>query len=595
MVQTVNVALNMSASSLSMKRSGDLTAFVDALDTAIKETEGEFLSLGVHLKKIYTKSRDIVTESSTIAGLLSGRAMSETIDRMNTLIVRMNEYMRYSGDRIERRIRSLKDLREMISDVCIPLEAIRTSAKSFAMFDLSTRMYCGDDADVAILTGNVKKLATDVNAQTTTVLDRLTDLNFLVRQSLLKVISLYDRQRNEALRVLEKAMSSLSSLSEKTARASSIAVYISDLSNKTSHSIGSIITFLQLHDIVCQQVGAVKSMLYAPDEMVSHSLSEEAIHAADARRARLAESGMLCDVQAERLHRLKDKMTTGANTVIKNLSDVRGNVMRVSREALLLARDEGKKEQSFLSKMGRDLSSITSAVSTISSDAGDNLVLSDNVTSTVMKDTSVFLVFLQDIEQIENEADRIAFNAAISAFNSGKDEEVLSVIAESIRRVSADIRCQTGTVSNMFRTIISLTLDLTAGIDEERARYVEIRAVADECDVLTETLHRLREEVARLLLTMDDEWKLLSKEIERAVNGICLHHVIAEACDKVIECLGNTKNAQASTTEMPANDSAFIRHGTRGNIYRSTGEYPALPVNLPDEDGNNLWAMVELF
>jgi hypothetical protein len=91
---------------------------------------------------------------------------------------------------------------------------------------------------------------------------------------------------------------------------------------------------------------------------------------------------------------------------------------------------------------------------------------------------------------------------------------------------------------------------------------------------------------------MDNLWNLLSKEIERAIKGISLHHVIADACDKALDGLDNAGNEQAAAS--PALAGPVPLEGS-ANVRRTEGEHPALPGGPCDEDGEYLRARVELF
>jgi methyl-accepting chemotaxis protein len=502
----------------------------DELQLTIKETEEEFLSIGSSLKDFYNRTENISKMSSHIAHLLSGEEISGSINRLRQLVIRMNDHMEHSRSETEWRIEKLRYLKNSIININYMLEDIGMSIKSLKVLGMTTRIHGNNERNFTGLATDVKKLAADMTSKTSAIQDGLKSLNNKIRETLSKVLTLNDIQQNRAKEILDNTMYSISSLTEKHALSTTLAEDISRLSEETSMSIAEVVKFLQFHDIVYQQINQIKDSFYSLHEKLEIARCEENSDNTAPMKL-ISETGLFCDFQADQFCQYRDKMISAVNSIIVNLRTINRNVVDISQETRELAGDTGEKEQSFLSETKKGLSIITSAIATLAENANVSNELSKDTSSIVLDEISLFL---EDIVLIQDEIELIALNAAVKAANMDKGGEILNVISESIRKLTIEVRSQTDSISHVFRSMTSVTKDLSAGIDYEKERDAQVYDLAAEFEFLTNSFNRINTDIASLLTTIDKEGRKLSEDIDLTIKGIYINDIVSKVCHTAI-------------------------------------------------------------
>jgi len=154
--------------------------------------------------------------------------------------------------------------------------------------------------------------------------------------------------------------------------------------------------------------------------------------------------------------------------------------------------------------------------------------------------------FLKDIGPIQDEIEIIALNAVVTASNMEKGGEVLNVIAESVQKLALEVRHQTGSVMHIFKSMTSVTGELSAEIDSANKKDAEIYDMAAEVELLIGSFSRINGQIASLLAAISRDGKKLSDDIEMTVKGICINEMITKACNKTIAEIGHVASLSSS-------------------------------------------------
>ena len=543
MLQPLNSSFDVSKSHLSFAILADnLKKLGDGLQLTIRETEKEFLSIGSGLREFYSRAENISKMSSDIAQLFSGTEISESIQRLNTLVTRMNDSMEHARHETADRIEKLKYLMNTTSTIHDLLENLKTSIKSLKMLGLTTRIYSNNAVSFNVLSTDVKRLAGDMTLKTASILDGLKSLNMKIKETLSKVISLNDIQKNKAQQIIEDTMTSFSSLADKHALSSTITEDISRLSEDTSGSIAEVVKFLQFHDIIYQQIGQIRDEFYSLHGRLEGMRYDEYGDEIAVRES-LMQTRMFCDMQANKLNQYRYTIETAVNSIIGNLQNINRNVINISQGTRQLTGDTGEKGLSFLSETKKSLTAVSSAITALADNAKASKELSKALSSIVLDEIAAFL---KDIGPIEDEIELISLNAVVTASNMDKGGEVLNVIAESVQKLALEVRRQTGSVLHIFKSMTSVTGELSAEIDSANKRDAEIYDMAAEVELLIGSFSRINGEIASLLAAISRDGRKLSEDIELTVRGIYINEMFAKACDKTIAEIGHIASLSCS-------------------------------------------------
>lgn len=530
---------------------GHIKDIGDELQVTIKETEKEFLTIGSSLKEFYKRSENISGMSSQIAQVLSGEEISSTIQRLNNLVTQMNDTMAHAKDETGRRIEKLKYLINVIININGLLEEMTVSVKSLKMLGMTARIYSNNSSNYNFLAADVKRLAADMNSKTVSMTDGLKSLRMKIGETLSKVLDLGEIQQNKARQILENTLSSLSSLIEKHTSSKTIAKNISILSENTSKSIAEVVKFLQFHDIIYQHINQIKESFYSLHDRLEIAGYEEN-HGKAETVMLISETGLICDYQSGQLCQFRDKMTSAVNNIIENLHAINTNVKEICRETRELAGDTEEKKQSFFSETKKGLSVITSAISMLAENAKISKDLSKAISSIVLDEIPLFL---KDIGLIQDEMELIALNATVKAANMEKGGEALNVISESLHKLALEVRGRTGSILDVFKSMKSVTEELTAGIDSEKEKDAQVYEMAAEFDLLTNLFHRINTDIASLLASIDSEGRKLSEDIDLSIKGICVNEMFSRISNRAIAEMKRV--ASVSYSLVPVMDNSL--------------------------------------
>lgn len=532
MLQPLNNSFDVSKSHRSFAILADnLKKLGDGLQLTIRETEKGFLSIGSGLREFYSRAENISKMSSDIAQLFSGTEIFESIQRLNILVTRMNDSMEHARHENANRIEKLKYLINTTSTIHDLLEDLKISIKSLKMLGLTTRIYSNNAVSFNVLSTDVKRLAGDMTLKTASILDGLKSLNMKIKETLSKVMRLNDMQKNTAQQIIEDTMTSFSSLADKRALSSTITEDISRLSEATSGNIAEVVKSLQFHDIIYQQIGHIRDGFYSLHGRLEEGMRYGEYGDETAVREFLTQTHMFFDIQVNKLNQYRYTIETAVNSIIGNLQNINRNVINISQGTRQLTGDTGEKGLSFLSETKKSLTAVSSAITALADNAKASKELSKALSSIVLDEIAAFL---KDIGPIEDEIELIALNATVTASNMEKGGEVLDVIAESVQKLALEVRRQTGSVLHIFKSMTSVTGELSSEIDSANERDAEIYDMAAEVELLIGSFSRINGEITSLLAAISRDGGKLSEDIEFTVKGIYINEMIAKACDKTI-------------------------------------------------------------
>ena len=508
----------------------------DELKLLAGSTEDEFLSIGARLHDFHQRAGSVKQLAGTVVDQISGDAIHGAIDGLTLILDKMGEYLNDAETDAEVDCRSLEDVLHLLVKVSEPLAGFRKINKVLRMLGISTKIESArlgqSAAGFDTLAADVANLSVQVLEKSETILAQQGELSLTIRETLSRVEAIEADQRAQVRSILEKTRESLTSLREINGRCSSLAEVIAKASTDVSRSISEVVTSMQFHDIVRQQIEHVKDALSELHDRTD-AASAGAGGATDERDL-VVEVGDIGELQVAQLRQASQEIRSAIISIVENLCGIAVKEAETAEETRVMAGMADQAGSSFFADMELDLERVASS---LAESAKANQSISQAMTA-VAGTVGEIVAFVSDIEHIGEEIELIALNAQIKAARTGDEGAALGVLAEAIQRLSVEAQAQTATVSETLRSITETTEKLFRGVDAETAALEkDVDTLVGRLHDLLRTLRHLNESVVTSLSQLEHEVRGLSSDIETATASITVHERMSAGLDEVIDSL----------------------------------------------------------
>ena len=494
-------------------------------------TEDEFLAIGAKLHDFYRRAGEISDMSTDMAGQVAGEEISQAIKGLQEITARMGDYLTRKEQETEKSSQTLNNILQLLDNAAGPLSGFKKINKSLRMLGISTKIESArlgqSAAGFETLANDVTQLSVQVSDKAGTILEQKDSLSAVIRQTLVQVLSVGGEQRKQVRGILDKTRLSLAALTDVNERCSSAAAAISAASTEVSQNIGEVVTSMQFHDIVRQQIEHVAEALddlcgrlnaYGTEENVAVKQAEDA--------------GAVCELQSAQLRHSGAELETAVQRIVENLRGIAAKEARMSEDTREMAGVADQTGSSFLTEMKDDLAVVATVLGK-SSETNRTLAAAMN---TVVETVGEIAGFVGDIENVGEEIELIALNAQVKAALTGEEGAALGVLAEAIQRLSVDAIMQTSAVSGTLKLITEATDGLCSSVNADASELdVEVQEMVDSLAGLLKSLQNVNENLGCCLSTMKEMVQSLSTDIENATTGITAHHKVTRVLNEVVE------------------------------------------------------------
>lgn len=537
----------MTAANASLAHLGEILASVArAVGQAIGNREGEFLALGASLQEFTRTVSRLTAQASEIAELTSGEEIDQGVGELTAELDHMRGIVARGSES-----QSLQEL-DAIIDVSRQLNALtqdfRRIIKKLQMLGISTRIESARLGSLGrgftTLADDVDKLAQNIVTHSAQIIQKSLFLNDLVSSVRERTNAILAAQQECSTDIFICIEDNLHSLVDVARKSEQVSAGLPDKARDISREIGEIVSSLQFHDIVRQQVEHVV-------EALEEGLRLLAPYQAAERLDKDGEDvvGWLADVCALQASQVQNASET-LSTAVERL---RGHMRGIARHAAELGRslaetvsagsDGGNSldriEQSIARAMGsmREYAEQGEAVGAIM----------NNVASTISEMSS----FVSDIEDVGAEIELIALNASVKAAHTGEEGKALGVLAQSIQHLSVEARNQTEAVSSVLMRIAQSSEALLQNADKHLDNS-QVDVMIGRLGDLTNRLRRVRDQVDTGLAGIGSLVEGLAGDIGETVEGIAFHHDMARGLDEARERL--TQAGQEARRIVPGGE-----------------------------------------
>ena len=532
------------ASILQSEISDSYRAWIDDLQEMRKDiielnrsSEKDFLSIGENLQDFYIRAREISKVSTSATGLIVGEKISNAINGLNDILAQLDDYQKESED-VSEKVNGilLEDILNIIGSIYEPLLVFKKIVKNLRVIGILTRVESSrlshNRNEFNSLVDDVNKLAQVIESKSENTLSQSEILEELIKTTLVQVTGIRKEQQKKTRMILNDTQSNLEALKEKHRLSSEASKDISTCSDKISKSIGEVVSSMQFHDITRQKIEHVEEAF----EEVCHKLTEdlENEQGANDPQQRVSSMRSILRLQLGQLISARSEIKEAISNIEDNLKRVAGNASEMSEEIKKVAGSTEKDGSS-------SLSDIESGIATVTSSLFENIEAGKEFSGaigTVADTVDKMSVFLSDIQEIGTEIELVALNAGIKAFRTGEEGAALTVLAESIQRLSSDARQRTNIVFDILKQITASAEDLKKGLgcegDEDNQK---IENMANDLETMVRSLNKVSSEVVSLLTGMNEDVEGLAVNIDEAVSGITVHKFFENVLNKVISRL----------------------------------------------------------
>ena len=530
-------------------------------------TEGEFIRLGEKLQDFYFRAKALSDLSSQVAGCLSGDALQQGMDGLQTIFAQVQQQDALSG----RGISALSSLLERFDNIVARMERFDQTIRNLDVLcnfiKIESARLGSKDTGFNALGEEVRKLAVNVASKSAELTGHSEKLAENIRQGLRRMKDFEKRQQGSARAILDQTVQSLSAMNLRRQSSSETLSEIAVRWKRMSQSIGEVVASMQFHDITRQRIEHVRDALQdvvaklkpAVDPVsrtggwdivnrwrhILHPQAKENLTA-------LTSAIIPCEVQNIQLKDSEADMTAAVERIIQHLGQIGNDLVVMTGDLQTLITASGSEgEASFLSELEKQLASLGNAIAAY---RAINREWAASV-ATITASVGDMSIFIHDIEKIGIQMRMIALNACIHAAHIGQEGAALGTLAESIRQLSDETSRKIEEISESLKAIVTEAGTFSADADIEDALTPPPPATRTSLTVQTEMsiqttgrtnvqiealiapLHQMDQEVSGLLTRIGQDGGSLTQDIEVTVQHIDIHHKISAKIHEVTTAL----------------------------------------------------------
>ncbi len=489
-------------------------------------TEGVFLLVGERLMELQLRTREIAGQTSAIAELL----LHET-DSLGVLDeVLAAACANQQGDVTSNAIR---DIQGNATSLFSAVQGIGPVVKTFDVLGVMTRIESarveGEGASFVGLANAVAALSQEIRVQIGTTADSATLLLRTTSKAAGQMREVEQNQRNNLGPLVSQTSAELQKMKEHRSQVSEAIKRLAARFDGISRSIGVVVTALQAHDIVRQQVDHVLEALPRPDSP-DINLSE------------------LARLQVAQLDHSRTTFEASVSQIRESLAQIEHNIEEVAEEAARLLGLSGTAGAAFFSSVQAELAGIFAILD--SNVAGDGRLTEAAVS--VHQRVGEISQTISGVLVIGLQMQRIALNATIQAAQLGPDGAALEIIADAIRALARQTEAAAGTLESGLTSLKNGALALGASTVARAGSEVQIAHLRQSIDALSSIQDQARDDCSGTLEAAAGMKRQIHETIDAfGTQESCLQ-VMASATEMIRQLASHTRSTESTGVDQLA-------------------------------------------
>jgi methyl-accepting chemotaxis protein len=461
-------------------------------------------------------------------------------------------------DQAGHNIAALRRILDLLDNTEHPLSGFSKIHKTLRMLGIATKIESARLGQSAVgfdtLADDVGLLSVQVQQKAQNIEVLRKELTTTVQKTLELLASIQSEQQADVHNILDKARTGLATLTSINGMCTEAVHFVTSTAEEESRTMGSVVTSMQFHDIVRQQVEHVRDTFAELGNCIGT--------AADSGQPcgySPAETAHICALQCAQLRHARDELVQAVESIISNLQSIALQQSHIAEATSTGVGSAGNGTNSTLECLEQDLTSVIQLLGK-SAEADRNLSAAATSLAGTVGEISGFV---GEIEQISEEIELIALNAQIKAARSGIHGAALGVLAEEIQRLSLAAMEQTTAVSGTMMPVAESAAGLCSEVDTQAAMLEdEVSEMAVDINDMLQTIQRVNSELGGQLEQIRHAVENFSDDIREITGGITVHNVIATELDAVVDSLGGI-TAMTGTTEGALSEESLRRLSER--------------------------------
>ncbi|MGA7720294.1 MAG: methyl-accepting chemotaxis protein [Ignavibacteriaceae bacterium] len=569
--------------------------------------EKDFLAIGGKMQRFVSDSKDLSTDSSRIASVITESFLKKGITELNLLLQQFSDYLSKSVEDIKNEIIELNLILDKIGDIIDNLENFYKIVKQMRMLCISTKIESArlgnDDRGFNMLADNVEKLANFINDKVKQISVKSNDLSKKIIKSSSELEHLMDEQHLQAKIILRNTNNTLNVFENKYHETSAKAENISLCANDVFKTVNKIVVLIQFHDINRQKLEHISEALNrVVNEISQGGINELEINSYSDKYG-LAHD--VCELQIIQLQNARDEFVNAVLDIIKNLENVEKDIDDIHNEITTVLGEETIFSKTSLDDVKNELISIQAGLN-------KNGVIGQGIASSIKSVVNIVDNLSKDlfeIEEVGTEIELIALNAIIKAARTGSEGAALGVLAESIQRLSFDAKTHTTFSSQILEKISATSMKLKGNMDSDLIddKTGQLLSTNQKISDIIMTIGKLGNEAGSMLKKVTTHTVGLKRNINSTVSGITIHESFREKATLLIDELSaiirriKEKNILKSNRKLHTEDlqKRYTMHSERTihkNFISNAGEGKKSGLLNPKEkEGLFIDDNIELF
>lgn len=540
-----------------------LDSVAKAAGKVIGGREADFLALGARLQEFTRSVLDLTRQASDLAELTSCATLERGAGELSAELERMR--MIVSQDSSSQSLRELDSILEVSRKLKTLSLDFRRIVKKLQMLGISTRIESARLGSLGrgftTLADDVEKLACTIISHSSQIADKAESLCELVASVRERTTSILDMQRTCSTDIFSCIEGNLRSLVDLTHKSAQISAGLPDKARSVSAEIGEVVSSLQFHDIVRQQVEHVVEALEESLQLLQPHIGKPEL--APEGKDVVSWTADVCALQASQLHNAAEQFSSALERLSTHMLGIARHAVELSGSLAQSVSVDTEAGVSVLNQIEQGVGSITDSMREYASQGEAVGGIMSDVARTIAEMSS----FVSDIEDVGAEIELIALNASVKAAHTGDEGRALGVLAQAIQHLSVEARTQTESVSSILVQISSASEALLRNADSAVDRE-QVTAMIGRMGDLTGSLRNVSGRVGSGLATIGASVGDLASSIEDTVEGLTFHHDVArelEASRIKLEFAG-----QEARRIVPQRDNALRSERLRAMLDRYT-------------------------
>lgn len=452
----------------------------DKLEILIKDSEKDFINLGMSLQSVSTDGRKILELTNNLTVKFDSEEMPKFITDLYSSNEDIQKYLNNFVGSTNDDKKSLQYITSELTTTLDKLAGFKTIIKTLKMLGISTRIESSRLTEEGIgfstLADNVESLSSLIEQKTLNINDKAKELMKIFTDSI-NVMEILISQINETISFIDTEIKT--GIYETECKQKKDRTVISNVTaefNDIVKEMNNVIISLQFHDIVRQRNQHIKS---AFEELQIHienktmnddDIVNEIIQVTELQRIQLAEANN--DVQ------------NAVGKIIESMSKIIKSIEQISFEINKIM-NSSTQEKNFVEQIEVIIKKIEEEFSASENSEED---LSNRINIILLSIEQLSQNVLQ-IEDIGEEIELIALNARVKAARVGNNGAALGVISEAIQKLSVDSRDHIKSISQVLTNVNNNADKLKENTNDEntseRRKYanqvlLDIKSIFDE-------------------------------------------------------------------------------------------------------------------